>query len=79
MAPDARLTVMDFQLEKYKAFPYVAWTLFIGFAVFVGHLAFELYTVTEVLEEANVEINEIVNDNSNRLDAVEEQLDALAQ
>lgn len=70
---------MNFTLEQYKAFPYVAWTLFIGFALFVGNLAMELYTITGELAESNVRIEQISNENATRLDAVETKLDTLVQ
>ena len=36
-------------LEKYKAFPYIAWTLVIGFAIFVYNLTMNLSEVAENL------------------------------
>jgi hypothetical protein len=35
-----------FVLEKYRAFPYIAWALVISFALFVFALVQELQTVT---------------------------------
>ena len=69
---------MQFTLEKYKAFPYVAWTLFIGFAAFVGNLSLELYAVTSELAEASQELQQVTLENSARLDTMEEQIDSLS-
>lgn len=39
-------------LEKYRVFPYIAWTLVGGFAFFVYTLTAELSTATAELEAA---------------------------
>ena len=65
---------MDFQLEKYKAFPYVAWTIFIGFAIFVGGLAMELYVLTDELARDSDRVARLADDNSQRLDQLEAAL-----
>ncbi len=70
---------MNFTLEQYKVFPYVAWTIFVGFALFVGNLAMELYTVTGELVESNTRIEQIGYENAARLDAVETKLDTLVE
>lgn len=69
---------MNFTLEKYKVFPYVAWAIFIGFAIFVGALAMELYSITNELADNSSRLTEISNDNSARLDLLEAELDRLA-
>ncbi|MES2966701.1 MAG: hypothetical protein V4668_02860 [Patescibacteria group bacterium] len=41
--------MQKFTLEKYRVFPYVAWSLIIGFAVFVGSVTLELrHTISEL-------------------------------
>ena len=40
---------MNFVLEKHKFFPYIAWTLVIGFVVFTYTLTIELTEATEQL------------------------------
>ncbi len=69
---------MNFTLEKYRVFPYVAWAIFIGFALFVGTLAIQLYSVTNELANNSSRLTEISNDNSARLDLLEAELDRLA-
>lgn len=69
---------MNFTLERYKVFPYVAWSIFIGFALFVGSLAIELNSTTNELAQNNQRLVKVSNDNSARLDALEAELDRLA-
>ena len=38
-------------LESYRVFPYIAWTLVIGFSLFVINLASELGNVTKNIED----------------------------
>jgi len=51
-------------LEKFKIFPYVAWGLTIGFAIFVYNITTELQAVTRDLQqqtqalEAKIEAND---------------------
>lgn len=40
----------DKTLEAYKFFPYLAWALTIGFALFVYNIAIELQTVADDLQ-----------------------------
>jgi len=40
----------DKALEAYKIFPYVAWALTFGFALFVYNITMELKTVAENLQ-----------------------------
>lgn len=40
----------DKALESYKIFPYVAWLVTIGFAIFVYNITVELQTVTRDLQ-----------------------------
>ena len=70
---------MNFTLEKYQLFPYVAWAIFIGFAIFVGALAMELYATTNELADSSHRLTEISNDNSARLDLLEIELERLAK
>ena len=65
---------MNFTLEQYKIFPYVAWAIFIGFAIFVGALAVELKSTTSELANNSQRLTEISKDNSVRLDALEAEL-----
>lgn len=55
------------QLEKYRWFPYVAWTLSVGFALFVGNLALELHDATDRLHSTTSHLQ-------NRLDEIERAL-----
>ncbi len=51
-------------LEKSKLFPLFAWTLIIGFAVFVSSLIFELrHTINEI--DAIKQNNSVVTPDSN--------------
>ena len=43
------------KLEAFAFFPYVAWTLVFGFALYTGHLAFELKKTFDHLEEECIE------------------------
>jgi hypothetical protein len=70
---------MNFTLEKYKLFPYAAWAIFIGFALFVGALAVELNSETTEIASANQRLSEITMDNSERLDLLEAELDRIAE
>lgn len=67
---------MEFSLEKYKIFPFIAWTVFIGFAIFVGGLALELYDVTSTLAEDSHRLEQVAQDNSARLDALEAEINS---
>lgn len=70
---------MNFTLEQHKFFPVIAWTVFIGFALFVGNLALELYHVTSELAESSNRVEQIAEDNSARLDALEAALEGTAE
>lgn len=67
----------NFTLEKHKFFPLIAWTLSIGFALFVGNLSLQLYGVTSELANRNAHLEEAVQENSTRLDSLEELLEEL--
>ena len=45
-------------LEGYKIFPYIAWLLIIGFAVFAYNLTNEVGEVTHKLQQETVYTNE---------------------
>lgn len=62
----------DFTLEKHRFFPYVAWALSIGFALFVGNLALQLQTVTEDLAAQNELLEYTVHNNTLRIDELEQ-------
>lgn len=70
---------MGFTLEKYKAFPYIAWAVFIGFSVFVAGLAIELYNATNSLEHDSRVLERVVRDNSARIEVLESALSERAQ
>lgn len=64
-------------LEKYRFFPYVAWAVFIGFALFVYSLVLELQATAEslVTTSASYEtIDERLQDNEERIRALEEAI-----
>lgn len=42
--------MQQFVLEKYRLFPYVAWTLIICFTLFTAHLALTLQKETAALQ-----------------------------
>ena len=44
----------DKALESYKIFPYVAWIITFGFAVFVYNITVELQNVTKELQEQTI-------------------------
>lgn len=67
----------EMSLEKYRFFPVVAWATFVGFAVFVGTLCFQLYEVTNELAEKSNRAEILANDNSERLDKLEEQIEEI--
>lgn len=46
------------KLEQYKWFPVVAWTLAIGFALFVINLAFELRETADDLRESSISLQQ---------------------
>lgn len=64
-------------LEKYKIFPYVAWTLFIGFTLFVYTLVIQLQETTESLVATGASfknIDERVQSNEDRIKALEDAI-----
>jgi hypothetical protein len=64
-------------LEKYKLFPYIAWAVFIGFALFVYSLVLELQATAEslVTTSASYEtFDERLQDNEERIRALEEAI-----
>lgn len=64
-------------LEKYRFFPYVAWAVFIGFALFVYSLVLELQATAEALVTTNASyetIDERLQDNEERIRALEEAI-----
>ncbi len=65
-------------LEKYKLFPYIAWILFIGFAMFVYTLVIDLQAAAESLTDTSVSyesINDKVLSNEERIEALESALE----
>lgn len=69
----------EMSLEKYRFFPVVAWATFISFALFVGMLAVNLYKVGNELADRSYQAELLANDNSERLDRLEEQIEALQE
>lgn len=62
-------------LEKYTIFPYVAWTLTIGFALFVYNIATELQDVAGRLETQTQSLQRQI-DNNNTANNYDEVIDA---
>jgi hypothetical protein len=64
-------------LEKYKFFPYIAWALCIGFALFVYNLVLDLQATTMALTTTTTSYESLdkqVQSNEERIKALEEQL-----
>ena len=64
-------------LEKYKFFPYIAWAIFIGFAIFVYMLTLQLQNAAESLNATNASyqnLDEKVQSNEERIKALEEAI-----
>lgn len=51
----------DKALEAYKIFPYVAWTLTLGFALFVYNITVKLTEVTQDLQMQTQFLEEHIN------------------
>jgi len=66
-------------LEDHKVFPFIAWAVFIGFALFVGSLAVQLYQITESLSKDTAYTKSLSDDNSMRLDDLEVKVEQLVQ
>jgi len=66
---------MKFTLEQNKFFPYIAWALCIGFALFVFSLALELQAISSHLAGKSNRLERVVEDNSVRLDQLERALE----
>lgn len=49
------------KLEQYKWFPYIAWSLCIGLAFFVGKLTLDLHTTAQNLERTTMTLEERVD------------------
>lgn len=61
-------------LEKYRIFPYIAWILFIGFALFLYTLVMQLQAATMSLEATSISfrtIDDRVQSNEDRIEALE--------
>lgn len=56
------------KLENYKVFPYIAWTICILFATFVGLLSFEMKQAITELQTINIQ-------NAEKIDSIEKKLD----
>ena len=61
------MTQVNKKLEEYRWFPYVAWTLSIGFSIFVGFLAIELRNTAASIEQSSLNLEQ-------RIKAVEAML-----
>ena len=55
-------------LEGLRVFPYVAWILITGFALFVYNIATELETVTTDLQKQAASLEERMNSVDNQID-----------
>lgn len=69
-------------LEKYKIFPYIAWALFIGFAIFVYTLVMQLQAATESLVTTGASfknIDERIQSNEERIEALEAALQGVSE
>lgn len=51
------------KLEQYKAFPYIAWVVFIGFTVFVYGITIELSRITSELNETTLSLEARIQNN----------------
>ena len=51
----------DKALESYKIFPYVAWTVTIGFSLFVYNITTDLVEVTRDLQIQTQQLQETIN------------------
>ena len=51
----------DKALESYKIFPFIAWGLVAGFAIFVYMITLELQSVADRLEQQSLELRTIAN------------------
>jgi hypothetical protein len=51
----------DKALEAYKIFPYIAWVLTLGFAIFVYNITMELKAVADNLEAQTQFLQEQIN------------------
>jgi len=49
---------MNKKLEQYSWFPYVAWTLSIGFAIFVMMLALQLRDIARDLQKSSATLDQ---------------------
>ena len=56
------------KLEKHKIFPFVAWSICVLFAVFVGYLSLEM-------KQAIFELQAINLQNAEKIDSIEKKLD----
>lgn len=64
----------EMSVENHRIFPYIAWSLIILFALFTAHLAWSLFESTQKLQQNTSRLEIMANDNSNRLDALEDEL-----
>lgn len=55
-------------LEGHKLFPYVAWVLTIGFAIFVYNITTDLQAVTKDLQAQTAELQKKVSENDPEAD-----------
>lgn len=66
---------MRFILEQHRFFPFIAWTVCIGFALFVLGLALQLQETSAHLADKNDALERVVQDDSLRLETVLEETD----
>ena len=51
------MSQLNKKLEEYSWFPYVAWTLSIVFAIFVGSLALELRNTAQSIQDSTMTLD----------------------
>ena len=56
------------KLENYKVFPFIAWTICVLFAGFVGFLSLEMKQAITELQTINLQ-------NAEKIDSIEKKLD----
>ena len=64
----------DKTLESYKIFPYIAWTLTIGFGLFLYNLTLELKEVASDLQVQTQFLQEMVDTPVNEIENFENQI-----
>lgn len=63
------------KLEQYKAFPFIAWTVFIGFTIFVYGITIELNQITQDLNDTALSLEARVTNNESSIEALRVDVD----